>query len=84
MIGGNAEVGKDGERLPPVAACLAGVTEGVPGMAEAVREHGQFVFPADEVPGQPGQFPRHGEPSGARWRRGFRKGGPGLPRDPAR
>jgi hypothetical protein len=27
-------------------------------------ERGQLVFPADEVPGQPGQFPRHDEPSG--------------------
>jgi len=29
-------------------------------------ERRQFVFPADEVPCQPGQFLRHDEPSDAR------------------
>ena len=47
MIDGNAEVGEDGERLLPVAACLAGVTEGVPGMAEAVVSTGLLVSQTD-------------------------------------
>jgi hypothetical protein len=42
-----AEIGVDGERLLPVAACLAGVLEGVPGAAEAAVGAGLLVFQAD-------------------------------------
>ena len=43
MIDGNAEIGGDGERLLPVAACLAGLTEGGPGTAEAAVGTGFLV-----------------------------------------
>jgi len=47
VINGNAEVGEDDQRLLPVAARLPGVTEGVPGMAEAVVSAGLLVSQTD-------------------------------------
>jgi hypothetical protein len=47
VIGGNAEIGEDGERLLPVAACVAGLTEGGPGVAEAVVSTGLLVSQTD-------------------------------------